>query len=137
MARLRAYLVRTTYEWLVEHDLTPYLLVDAEQEGVEVPREYVENGKIVLNASPIAVRNMQLDNDFVGFEASFSGYSQQLFMPVSAVLAVYARETGQGVYAREEGHGMLVNEGETDGDLDPHGDKKPTKKGTGGLRIVK
>ena len=150
MARLRPYLIRSTYEWLVEHDLTPYFLVDAEIEGVEVPWEYVEEGKIVLNAAPIAIRNLQLENDFIGFEASFSGQTWQIFSPVEALLAVYARETGQGIYAREEGLGMLVNEGETD-ELDPRPqedqDKKESEtkempkdkksKGRGGLKLVK
>jgi stringent starvation protein B len=135
MARLRPYLVRATYEWIVDHDLTPYILVDVDQDNVEVPWEYVENGKIVLNASPMAVRNLQLENDFVSFEASFGGSAWQIFIPSSAVLAVYARESGQGVYAREEGHGMLVNEGESDDDLDPTPqDPKPQR---GGLRLVK
>lgn len=150
MARLRPYLVRSAYEWLVEHDLTPYFLVDAEIEGVEIPWEYVEEGKIVLNAAPIAIRNLQLENDFVGFEASFSGQTWQIFFPVEALLAVYARETGQGIYAREEGLGMLVNEGEAD-ELDPKppedqskqesGAKETPKakkgKGKGSLKLVK
>lgn len=145
MARLRPYLVRATYEWLVEHELTPYFLVDAEVEGVEVPWEYVEEGKIVLNAAPIAIYNLQLENDFVGFEASFSGENWQIFFPTEAVLAVYAQETGQGIYAREEGLGMLVNEGE-EGELDPTpgDDSKAPKSGgepegsdKGGLKLVK
>lgn len=153
MARLRPYLVRATYDWLVDHNLTPYFLVDAEQDGVEVPWEYVEDGKIVLNAAPIAIRNLQLENDFVGFEASFSGKTWQIFFPVEATLALYARETGQGIYAREEGLGMLVNEGEAD-ELDPlppedgHKTEKPATestdkdknkkgRGKGGLKLVK
>ena len=135
MARLRPYLVRATYEWIIDHELTPYILVDANQENVEVPWEYVENGKIVLNASPMAIRNLQLENDFVSFEASFGGAAWQIFIPGDALLAVYARESGQGVYAREEGHGMLVNEGESGDDLDPAPQDTGPQKG--GLRLVK
>ena len=135
MARLRPYLIRAAYEWIVDHDLTPYILVDASQDNVEVPWEYVENGNIVLNASPMAVRNLQLENDFVSFEASFGGTAWQIFIPSAVLLAVYARESGQGVYAREEGHGMLVNEGESDDDLDPT--PQDPKPGKGGLRLVK
>jgi len=147
MARLRPYIIRATYQWLVDHGFTPYFLVDAEEDKVEVPWEYVEDGKIVLNASPTAIRNIQLENDFVGFEASFGGTSWQIFFPTSAVLALYSPETGQGVYVREEGIGMMVNEGETEDDLDPkptkNNDEKPTsqapdnKKKGPGLRLIK
>jgi len=135
MSRLRPYLVRATYEWIVDHDLTPYILVDADQDNVEVPWEYVENGKIVLNAAPMAIRNLQLENDFVSFEARFSGTTWPIFIPGSAVLSVYARESGHGVYAREKGHGMLVNEGESNDDLDPTPQSTSPKKS--GLRLVK
>lgn len=142
MARLRPYIVRATYEWLIDHDFTPYVLVDAEIEGVEVPWDYVEEGKIVLNLSPAAVYNFQLENDFIGFEASFSGEPQQIFFPMDAVLALYAEETEQGLYAHENGVGMLVNEGE-EGDLDPtpptddtHRDA-PSKVDTSRFRVIK
>lgn len=120
MARLRPYLVRAVYDWVVDHQLTPYILVDAEFEGVEVPGEYVENGKIVLNVSPMAVRNFQIENTFLGFEASFSGQAWQIFVPTEAILAMYCRENGQGVYARDDGLGMLVNEGEEGENPDPN-----------------
>lgn len=150
MARLRSYLVRATYDWLTQHGLTPHFLVDAEVEDVEVPWEYVEEGKIVLNATPAAVHNLQLKDDFVGFEASFSNKTQQVFFPMDAVLALYARETDQGIYAREENLGMLVNEGESheldpvspsdDNDAKDRDDEaeasQSTKKGRGGLRLV-
>ena len=120
MARLRPFLLRATYDWVVEHDFTPYILIDAEAEGAEIPWEYVENGKIVLNVSPVAVRNFYIDNQYVTFEASFSGLVKQIYVPIGGLLALYARETGQGVYAREEGIGMLVNEGDKPEQLDPN-----------------
>lgn len=119
MALLRAYVVRGVYDWLVDHGMTPYFLVDAEYEGVEVPWEFVQEGKIVLNAAPGAIRHLQLEDDFIGFEASFSGRVWQIFFPTAAVMALYSRESGQGVYAREEGFGLLINEGEDEDELDP------------------
>ena len=141
MARLRPYLVRATYEWLVDHEFTPYFLVDAEMDNVEVPTEYIEEGKIVLNIAPAAVHNLQLENDFVSFEASFSGEAQEVYFPIAAVLAVYAPETGQGLYAREDDLGMLVNEGEDD-ELDPtppegEASSKSDTLGKGRFTVVK
>lgn len=142
MARLRAYLVRATYEWIAEHGLTPHFLIDAEQDQVEVPWEFVEEGRIILNASPVAIRNLQLEDDFVGFEASFSGQIQEIFIPMSALLAVYAVESGQGLYAHENSLGMLVNEGESEDELDPqpedeNKDSHPSSKKSSFLKIVK
>lgn len=145
MARLRPYLVRATYEWIVEHNFTPYLLVDAEYEGVEVPPEYIDNGKIVLNVSPMAVRNFNVDNKYLAFEASFSGQAWQIFVPTPAILAIYSRENGQGVYARDDGLGMLVNEGEEGENPDPSPEDDSTEqkeeakpsKSRANLRVVK
>jgi stringent starvation protein B len=124
MARLRTYLLKSTYDWLTEYQFTPYLLVDAEQEGVQVPSAYVDEGQIVLNIDSHAVQNFDINEDFIQFEASFGGQSWQIFVPLDAVLALYANETGQGVYAREDGFGMLVNEGESEDELDPSPKKK-------------
>jgi stringent starvation protein B len=132
MARLRQFLLQSSYDWIVEHSFTPYLLVDAEQEGVQVPLEYVDEGQIVLNIDPIAVQHLVIDSELVQFEASFSGQAWTIMVPLDAVLALYANETGQGIYAREDGFGMLVNEGESLEELDP----APKKKAPG-LRLVK
>lgn len=120
MARLRPFLVQATYDWIIQHGLTPYLLVDAEYLGAEVPGEYVDEGRIVLNISPMAVRNLQIEPDYLGFEASFSGEAWNVYVPTGAVLAIYSRENGQGIYAHDEGGlGMLVNEGEEGENPDP------------------
>ena len=120
MARLRPFLVQATYDWIIQHSFTPYLLVDAEYPGVEVPGEYVDEGRIVLNISPMAVRNLQIEPEYLGFEASFSGESWNVYVPTGAVLAIYSRENSQGIYARDEGGlGMLVNEGEDGENPDP------------------
>lgn len=145
MARLRPYLLKATQQWLVEHDLTPYLLVDAEQEHVVVPKDHIKNGRIVLNLSPIAVKHLVIDHEGISFEASFGGISQQLFVPINAVIALYSRETGHGIYEREEGIGLMVNEGETEHDLDPRPTPKVSEKASEalkkanalGIRIVK
>ncbi len=131
---LRATLIRATYDWLVEQALTPYFLIDAEQSGVEVPREYVEDGKIILNGSPIAIRNFLLDDQCIAFEASFSAQVWQIYAPLLAIYAVYASETGQGIYARDFGSGLLINEGdEIESPALREGSEGPLLKETPGL----
>ncbi|MDH3451663.1 MAG: ClpXP protease specificity-enhancing factor [Gammaproteobacteria bacterium] len=93
----RPYIIRALYEWIVDNGCTPYLLVDANLEQVRVPDEYVENGKIVLNVSPSAVRELSLGNEDITFNARFGGNLRELHFPVKAVLAVYARENGKGI----------------------------------------
>ena len=93
----RPYIIRALYEWIVDNGCTPYLLVDANLEEVQVPTEYVENGKIVLNVSPSAVRELSFGNEDISFSARFGGTSRVLYFPVTAVLAVYARENGKGM----------------------------------------
>ena len=103
MTSNRPYLIRALYEWLVDNDLTPYLLVDANRESVHVPTRYVEEGRIVLNVSPSAVRDLSLGNDLVAFEARFGGTAFAISLPPDAVLGVYARENGKGMLFPEEG----------------------------------
>jgi stringent starvation protein B len=90
------------HEWMLDNEFTPHLVVDAKREGVRVPPAHVKDGKIVLNVSPTATRALSLGNDFVTFEARFGGVSQQLVIPVGAVLGIYARETGQGMIFGED-----------------------------------
>jgi stringent starvation protein B len=85
------------HEWMVDNGLTPHIVVDAKREGVKVPEAHVKDGKIVLNVSPSATRNLSLGNDFVRFEARFGGLSRGIEVPLTAVLGVYARENGQGM----------------------------------------
>lgn len=104
MTPSRPYLIRALYEWIVDNDLTPYLLVDAAGEMVQVPRGYVQDGKIVLNVAPRAVRALQLGNDRVEFHARFGGVETAISVPVYAVLAIYAQENGQGmVFTADDG----------------------------------
>jgi stringent starvation protein B len=90
------------HEWMLDNGFTPHLVVDAKRQGVRVPEAHVKDGKIVLNVSPAATRALSLGNDLVTFEARFGGVSQQLSIPVSAVLGIYARETGQGMIFGED-----------------------------------
>jgi len=93
----RPYLIRSLYEWIVDNDCTPHLLVNADYKGLQVPSGYASDGQIVLNVSPQAVRHLLMDNDAVSFEGRFGGVPQTLFIPAMAVLAIYARENGQGM----------------------------------------
>ena len=102
MTHSRPYLIRALYEWLVDNDLTPYLLVDADRESVQVPAGYVEEGRIVLNVSPNAVRDLSLGNELIAFEARFGGQAFSISLPPDAVLGVYARENGKGMLFPEE-----------------------------------
>lgn len=98
----RPYLLRAYYDWLVDNDFTPYLVVNAEYFGVKVPVEYVKDGQIVLNLSANATGNLQLTNDFIQFSARFRGISQDLYIPMGAAVAIYARENGDGVMFEPE-----------------------------------
>ena len=119
-ASTRPYLIRAIYEWTQDNGLTPYLLVDAMAPGARVPGQYVEKGRIILNIGPQAVQGMELGNDQVSFQARFGGTPMQVQVPMPAVLAVYARETGQG---------MLFEEGEGPPPAAPEGERcKPSLK---------
>jgi stringent starvation protein B len=95
-ASVRPYLVRALYEWCTDNGLTPYIAVLAD-EGVQVPREYVQNGEIVLNISADATSGLKLGNEFVEFKARFAGVPRQVMVPMDRILAIYARENGQGM----------------------------------------
>lgn len=94
----RPYLVRAIYEWLNDNQLTPYLLVAADLPGVNVPREHVRDGQIVLNIAPHATHQLLMQNDAISFSARFGGVPRSLYIPMSAVLGLYARENSQGMF---------------------------------------
>jgi stringent starvation protein B len=85
------------HQWMTDSGLTPHLIVDVAHEGVEVPREHIREGRIVLNVSYDATRHLDLGNDWIIFEARFGGVPRQLRFPNAAVLSIYARETGEGL----------------------------------------
>lgn len=93
----RPYLLRALFDWICDNNCTPYLLVDATLEGVEVPLEHVAGGRIVLNASGTAVVNFEITDDAVSFSTRFSGRDTWIHVPMAAVLAIYAKETQEGM----------------------------------------
>lgn len=93
----RPYLIRALFQWIVDNRCTPHLLIDATRDGVEVPRQFVKDGQIVLNISPTAVMNLQMQNDCVFFDARFGGVPMQVVLPMPSILGIYARENGQGM----------------------------------------
>ena len=146
MTSHRPYLLRALYEWIADNDMTPHLLVDATKPGVRVPSHVVNEGKVVLNIAARAVGHLDMDNDSVAFTARFAGVSHAVIVPMDAVLAIYARETGQGMALPEEGSQASAGAGAAaaddqqappgKGDDDPPaGGDAPPKRGH--LRIVK
>ena len=95
-------MIRAMHEWIVDSNLTPYALVDATHTEVVIPTEYVEDGKILLNISPNATQHLNLGNEFILFHARFNGVSMEVSFPVSAVMAIYAKENGRGMMFRDD-----------------------------------
>jgi stringent starvation protein B len=110
----RPYLLRAMHEWMTDNHQTPYLVVDAGIEGVEVPREFVRDGKIVLNASYTATAGLSIKNEWLTFSARFNRANFDVRLPVQSVLGIYARETGQGMIFSDDESG-------------PHAPTPPTK----------
>ncbi|MCP1583330.1 MULTISPECIES: ClpXP protease specificity-enhancing factor [Pseudoxanthomonas] len=124
MTSHRPYLLRALNEWIADNGMTPHLLVDATQAGVQVPASAVKEGKVVLNIAERAVVRLMIDNDAVSFTARFGGVSQPVYVPISAVLAIYSRETGQGM-ALPEDVTHDADTGEESGDDAPATDTPP------------
>jgi stringent starvation protein B len=102
MTPSRPYLLRAFYDWIVDNRFTPYIVVSADMPGVDVPKDYIENGRIILNISPSAVRTLSLGNDHVAFNARFAGLPYDIYIPIRAVSAIYAKENGRGMVFKEE-----------------------------------
>ncbi|APZ43552.1 ClpXP protease specificity-enhancing factor [Acidihalobacter ferrooxydans] len=133
MTSSRPYLIRAIYEWVVDNSQTPYLLVDANDASVQVPHEYVQDGRIVLNVSPSAVAALDLGNEYISFSARFGGSPQEVFVPVQRVMAVYARENGQGMMFTEDDDPPPTSGPGGDGETSPPdrpagGPQRPTLK---------
>ena len=126
MTSSRPYIFRAIYDWIVDNGLTPYILVNASAAGAEVPEEYVDNGKIVLNISPRAVHQWHQDQDIVSFSARFNGRSRIVSIPLRAILAIYARENGKG---------MVFDKDEPE--PPPSNHKEPARPRRPNLQIVK
>jgi stringent starvation protein B len=117
----RPFLLRAMHQWISECGHTPHVIVDAARDGIEVPRAYVKDGKIVLNLSEGATQLLRLGNDHVEFDARFAGVVHHVRFPVNAVLGIYARETGEGMVFSEQ-------------DLGPEPPTRPTPAEEGGAR---
>lgn len=130
MTSSRPYLIRAIYEWLVDNQLTPYMMVDVMRQGVEVPENYIEDGKIILNIAPVAVKDMSMANDVIQFDARFSGITHHIHVPTYAIMAVYAFENGRGMVFSDEDDG---------GDTGPpsQGSQPLKTKGRPHLKVVK
>ena len=124
MTSLKPYLIRSIYEWIVDNQLTPHLLVDAENTDAVLPQDYIEEGKIVLNIRPEAIQGLTLGNEEIQFNARFSGNPMHIVTPTTAVLAIYAKENGKG----------MIFDPEEYNDNTPPPEKKHTKPK---LRVVK
>ncbi len=138
MTSTRPYLIRALYEWIADNGYTPYLLVDASRPDVDAPLEYAEEDRLVLNVAPRAVQGLRMGNDWIDFSARFGGVARSVTVPVSAVMAIYARENGQGMIfgeAEEEGEAQ-----EPEPQQGADGEPSPGTGGGGGrphLRVVK
>ena len=137
MTSSRPYLIRAMYQWIVDNGMTPYLLVDAAIDGVHVPAEHIQNGKIILNIAPMAISALQLGDDDITFSARFSGQSFSVMVPVEAVLAVYARENGQGMMFSEDDGAVSSEDGSDDGPEEPDPGSPPDRPKRPSLRVVK
>lgn len=97
MISRRPYFLRAMHEWMLDSGFTPHLVIDANAPGVVAPEGYATDGKLILNISPAATQGLSLGNDHITFSARFGGVAREVWVPAAAVLAIYARETGQGV----------------------------------------
>lgn len=134
MMSSRPYLVRAFNEWILDNDCTPYIVVDAGVQGVQVPTEHVANGQIVLNISPSAVKGLVVGNSALEFSARFGGVPMQVFIPLQAVTAIYAKENGEGMAFGSE-PGAPDPDGSGDDPVGSNGTDRPSGRPT--LKVVK
>ncbi|WED21450.1 ClpXP protease specificity-enhancing factor [Vibrio sp. JC009] len=143
----RPYLLRAFYDWLVDNDLTPHLVVDATLVGVRVPVDFIQDGQIILNVAPRAVGNLEMGNEAITFNARFGGRPHSVIVPLYAVQAIYARENGAGtMFEPEEAYEGAIMEADSADELtvvdsiddEPTPDDEPPKpKGRPSLRVIK
>jgi stringent starvation protein B len=113
MTSNRPYLLRALYSWISDNSMTPHVLVDAEIAGVEVPDQAIQKGKVILNIDQAAVHELELGNEWLTFNARFSGKRHAVTVPIDAILAIYSKENGQGM--------MFALDDETVPPTDPDG----------------
>ncbi len=128
MTPLKPYLIRTIYEWVLDNNLTPHLLVDANNPNAMLPMQFAQDGKLVLNIRPAAIEALSLGDEAIEFNTRFSGKSTYIYVPVAAVLAVYAKENGQG---------MVFDAEKSEPTEPPPQQPEPVKKAKPSLRVLK
>lgn len=132
----KPYLMRAIYEWCADGGLTPYLAVAVDKD-CQVPMDFVRDGEIVLNIGPGATPNLTIDNEWVSFNARFGGVAREIFVPVGAVIGIYAKENGQGLFfGREESSGAEESDENIPPSM-PQPDEPGPKRGKPALKIVK
>lgn len=129
----RPYLVRAIYQWLEDNLLTPYLMVDTSQPNVSVPTEYIQDNRIVLNIASRATGNLQINNDYIHFNARFGGVSRELWIPMPAVMGIYAKENSQGMFFDPNEYADYQPE---DNNNQPKEKTRTKRQNTAGLRIL-
>ncbi len=138
MTPSRPYLIRSLHEWIMDNLQTPYIVVDVAIQGVDVPQEFVSEGQIVLNISLSAVQQLVMDNDAISFSARFSGMPMQVYVPAVAVMAIYSKETGQGMsFGREPGAPQSPEQNAGSVKALSGKSKEATKKARPALKVVK
>ena len=116
MNSYKPYLIRALHEWITDNGMTPHLLVDAAIEGVIVPASAISEGRVVLNVAHRAVMGFRIDDEYVSFSARFNGVSHEVWVPIKAVLAIYARENGQGMAIPEDPYDATLDAALSDGE---------------------
>jgi len=124
----KPYVVRAIYDWIVDNNCTPHVLIDAQSEGVMVPLDYVTEGQIVLNISPTAVVSLNLGNDAIVFSGRFGGVPMDVFLPLDSVLGIYARENGQGMIFEDDDDLDGSNPPPEPDPISPRSGQKPSLK---------
>ena len=105
MTSSKPYLLRALYEWILDNDTTPYILVDATYDGIVIPPGIANDGKVVLNLAPQAIKDLDITNEHVAFSTRFSGVAEDIYCPMASLLAIYARENGEGMMFPAEDNG--------------------------------
>ncbi|MFV2033217.1 MAG: ClpXP protease specificity-enhancing factor [Gammaproteobacteria bacterium] len=131
MRSSKPYLIRALYEWLLDNEVTPYILIDTSHRGVVIPKALATDRRLVLNLAPSAIDKLDMTNDHLSFSARFGGVAQDVYCPMDSILAIYARENGEGM--------MFDTESEKTSEMDdPATGVDKSKKSTHpALKVVK
>ncbi len=128
MTSSKPYLVRALYQWILDNDTTPYILVDTGSDQVLIPPGIANDGKVVLNLAPQAIQNLEMTNEHISFSARFNGVAETIYCPINSLMAIYARENGEGMMFPAE-------ETEADAESGQAADKDKPKGPT--LKVIK